>query len=205
MNLRRRDYCADVESDRIDSQHLLSPLRPTYAAETATILAAFPFADTLPPRSARRKPSQASASLRDTPTTSASPSPHLQAAVTTSSSVSTLSLGPVDGSKAPSSHLGSGVATPTSAGSSNSTPGTATPLGGLHRSLERLVIDPRELKKQDARSSPSLARPEMIAGCGLGEKDGWTLATKSRESVEKAEGYGRADEREYWWWQIGWA
>lgn len=176
------------------SQHLLSPLRPTYAAETATILAAFPFADTLPARSARRKLTDLG-SLRDTPITSASASPHLQAAPAVSSSISTPTLSTAE----------SGVATPTSPNSSASTPGTATPLGGLHRSLERLVIDPRELKKQDARSSPSLARPELIAGCGLGEREGWTLATKSRVSVEKAEGYGRADEREYWWWQIGWA
>lgn len=178
--------------------HLLSPLRPTYAAETETILNAFPFIDTLPPRSLRQRTIATSSSSTQTPLGSSPVSPSLRPISSSSSTLSHTNL-EIDPST-PRTVDDSGTTTPT--GSMPSSGSTA--FDPLTRSLERLVVDSKELKKRELKGINNVSK-EHLAGMGLGEAGGWILATKKRAELERIQGTGRADETEYWWWEIGWA
>jgi hypothetical protein len=160
-------------------QHLLSPLRPTYAEETISIANAFPFIDALPSRQRRAARRQSSKSDRAqgiydsgiaTPLT---PNGHKASGI---ESILELDKLRFDKSKSRTKYLyDSGIATP---------------------------IPESEMAKGAGLSVDKCTDENDM---GLGEEGGWVLCTRRRTELERMKGNGRSDEVEYWAWEIVWA
>lgn len=160
-------------------QHLLSPLRPTYAEETLSIAKAFPFIDALPPRyrraSRRQSPNfnRSQGIYNSGVATPVTPNGHKGSSI---ESILELDKLRFDKSKSRTKYLyDSGIATPTP---------ESQMAKGAGLSVDKWVDE---------------------FDMGVGEKGGWVLCTKRRVELERMKGNGRSDEVEYWWWEIGWA
>ncbi|KAJ9099849.1 hypothetical protein QFC21_003851 [Naganishia friedmannii] len=161
-------------------QHLLSPLRPTYAEETISIARAFPFIDALPSRQRRAACRHAPKFNRDQGTyssgvaTPVTPMGHKASGIDAILELDKLRF---DKSKSRTKYLvDSGMATPT--------PPESEMAKGAGLAVDKWVDE---------------------FDMGLGEAGGWVLCTKRRVELERMKGNGRSDEVEYWWWEIGWA
>lgn len=211
-------------------QHLLSPIRPTYAAETESIVRAFPASHLLPSRAERtarhealRKNSsnEIVAGSNGLLSTLSARLSRLHTNTTSSSGRSTPNNDMHTRQHVPSTNNSSGRATPrtfaptSSAMTGKTTTTTYSPQTSRQSGTESKSNTPLEPASGSGPTEPldhqvdpfglAVNVEEILAeDMGSGRSGGWVLATTQRRELQRMRGSGRSDEVEYWWWEIRW-
>jgi hypothetical protein len=211
----------------------LSPIRPTYAAETESIVRSFPASHLLPARAERRgriealqknSSNEIVAGSNGLLSTLSARLSRLRTNTTSSSGRSTPNNDMHRRQHVPSTNNSSGRATPRSFAPTSSamTGGTATTTTTTYspqtsrqsgtESKSETSLEPASdsgpTEPLDHQVDPfglAVDMEEILAeDMGNGRSGSWVLATTQRRELQRMRGSGRSDEVEYWWWEIRW-